>query len=457
MANNKPTITFYGGAAGSVTGANFLLEAEGKRILIDCGMFQGLPEDVMHNYDNFAYDPKTVDMLIVTHAHADHIGRIPKLFKDGFHGPVYSTMPTRELAAVMLSDSLKILNNFAEDRQMDPLYAERDIDTAFGNWKMIPYHGTVDIAPGFSFKLLDAGHILGSAMVEFSYHGKKIVFSGDLGNSPAPLIRDTEELHNVDYLLMESVYGDRNHEHKELRTNELEQIIEDTVEAGGALMIPVFSLERTQELLFELNNLIEEGRVPKVPVFVDSPLGIQVTEVFRKSHEFFNDVTKARMATGDDVFSFPGLKLTPTTEDSKSINDIPNPKIILAGSGMAHAGRMVHHLKRYLSDKKSTLCFVGYQAVGTLGRVIQDGAKNVMLMDQRVPVRARIATIEGYSGHRDSDHLVEFVESTRDSVKEVFCVMGEKKSALYLVQRLRDTLGVKASAPEEGQTVTLDL
>lgn len=457
MATNKPTITFYGGAAGSVTGANFLLEAEGKRILVDCGMFQGLPEDVKRNYEDFKYDPKTIDMLIVTHAHADHIGRIPKLFKDGFSGPVYSTMPTRELAQIMLADSLKILNQFAEDHQIDPLYSESDIDKSMGDWKMIPYHGTVDIIPGFSFKFLDAGHILGSAMVEFTYHGKKVVFTGDLGNSPAPLIRDTEEIHNADYLLMESVYGDRNHEHRDLRTGELEEIIEDTVERGGALMIPVFSLERTQELLFELNALIEEGRVPKVPVFVDSPLGILVTEVFRKSHEFFNDMTKARIATGDDVFAFPGLTLTPTVEDSKAINSVPNPKIILAGSGMAHAGRMTHHLKRYLPDNKSTLCFVGYQAVGTLGRVIQDGKKDIMIMNDHIPVKARIATIEGYSGHRDSDHLVEFVKTTRDSVKEVFCVMGEQKAALYLVQRLRDTLGVKASAPQDGETVTLDL
>ena len=256
---------------------------------------------------------------------------------------------------------------------------------------------------------------------------------------------------------MESVYGDRNHERTETRTSDLEQVIEDTVEAGGTLMIPVFSLERTQELLYELNALIEDGRVPKVPVFVDSPLAIAVTEVFKKSHEYFNDTTKARIATGDDIFTFPGLTLTPTREDSKKINEVRGPKIILAGSGMAHAGRMVHHLKRYLSNHKNTLLYVGYQAVGTLGRVIQDGAKDVVIMNEHVPVKARIATISGYSGHRDSDHLVDFVRPIAGTVQEVFCVMGEETSALFLAQRLRDELGVKASAPKEGATVTLDI
>ncbi len=452
----KPTITFYG-AAGSVTGSNFLFTVGGKKILVDCGMFQGSPEDTLKNFDPFPYNPKDIDMLIVTHAHADHIGRIPKLFKDGFAGPVYSTAPTRELAGIMLADSVRILDQFSEDRGIDSLYTERDIATAFTDWKAIPYHGSVDILPGVSFLLRDAGHILGSAMVEFVYHGKKVVFTGDLGNSPAPLIRDTEVLADVDYLLMESVYGDRNHERTETRTSDLEQIIEDTDQKGGTLMIPVFSLERTQELLFELNTLIENNRIPKVPVFVDSPLAIAVTEVFRKSYDYFNETTKALIDAGDDVFSFSGLKLTPEREDSKAINAIPGSKIILAGSGMAHAGRMTHHLKRYLSGKNNTLLYVGYQAVGTLGRIIQDGAKSVTIQGDRVAIKARIATISGYSGHRDSDNLVAFVEPIAHSVKEVFCVMGEKKSALHLVQRLRDTLGVKAIAPDEGTTVTLDL
>lgn len=452
----KPTITFYG-AAGSVTGSNFLLTIAGKKILVDCGMYQGSPEDTLKNFNPFPYNPKDIDMLIVTHAHADHIGRIPKLYKDGFTGPAYSTAPTRELAAIMLADSMRILEQFSEDRALDPLYVERDIDNTFQNWKTIPYHGSVDIAPGVSFLLRDAGHILGSAMVEFSYHGKKIVFTGDLGNSPAPLIRDTEELQDVSYLLMESVYGDRNHGHTETRTSDLEQIIEDTVQKGGTLMIPVFSLERTQELLFELNTLVENGRIPKIPVFVDSPLAIAVTEVFRKGYDYFNETTKSLIDKGDDVFSFTGLTLTPEREDSKAINALQGSKIILAGSGMAHAGRMTHHLKRYLPGKNNTLLYVGYQAVGTLGRVIQDGAKSVTIHNDRVAIKARIETISGYSGHRDSDHLVEFVRPIASSVKEVFCVMGEKKSALHLVQRLRDTFGIKATAPDEGTTVTLDL
>ncbi len=447
-------ITFCSGA-GSVTGANFLIEADGKKILVDCGLEQGTSLADDHNWEDFSYDPKTIDLLLITHAHIDHIGRIPKLIMDGFEGDIYSTKPTRDLIEPMLDDTMAILSR-DKVHHLDTIYTKEHIHKALSLWHGVEYHDVIKLGPDFTYRTLDAGHVLGSCMYEFTFHGKKIVFTGDLGNSPSPILRDTEALHGIDYLVMESVYGDRNHEERSERKNKLEQVIEDNYKRKGVLMIPTFSLERSQELLYEIDTLVEGERIPKMPMFFDSPLGIHLTEVFRKNINYFNEEVQAQARTGDDVFSFRGLEVTQDSEQSKAILHSPNPKIIIAGSGMSNGGRILHHEHNYLPDPNSTLLLIGYQSMGTLGRAIQDGASHIRIMGMDVPVKAHIVKISGYSGHKDSDGLTDFVGQTADTLKKVFVVMGEPKSSLFLVQKLRDFLGVNAVAPDPGTSVELE-
>lgn len=448
-------LTFHG-AAGDVTGANFLCEVDSGKFLVDCGMFQGSPHATERNRDPFPYETQTINALLITHAHQDHIGRIPKLVRDGFRGPIYSTRPTRELAEIMLYDTLGILEDDARDTGIPAIFEKRDIEQAMSQWREVNYKQKSEIVPGVTAIFRDAGHVLGSAMIEIDYGNSQILFTGDLGNTPTPLLRDIAETPGMEYLVMESVYGDRDHDKSEPRVKLLEHVIEETHTRGGTLMIPAFSLERTQELLYELNNLVEHNKIPRMPIYLDSPLAIKVTEVYRNSTEFFNEHTKKIIHEGDDIFDFPGLKMTSEVEESKRINTAPSPKIIIAGSGMMNGGRILHHAMHFLSDPKNTLLFVGYQAAGTLGRIIQDGKKKIKIFRQIVPVRAQIETIEGYSGHAGSHDLIDFVDSRKETLKHVFCVMGEPKSAMFLAQRLHDYVGVTASAPQAGESVELE-
>ncbi len=446
-------LTFAGGT-GSVTGANFLLEGEGKSFLIDCGLTQGNKITEEKNWLPFIYDPSSVDVLFITHAHIDHIGRIPKLFFDGFEGEIYSTIPTKEITQLMLEDTANILAH-GENESLKDIYSPEILDKVFKSWKVIDYHQDLAMGP-FIFRYRDAGHILGSGMLEIIYNNKKIVFTGDLGNSPSPLLRDTETLKNVDYMIMESVYGDRNHIGRPQRRVKLEEVINDNYKNNGTLIIPTFSLERSQELLFEIDQLIENKRIPNVPIYFDSPLGIRLTKIYQKSSQYFNDFARKQVSNGNDIFNFPGLKSTLLTEESKDILHTINPKIIIAGSGMSNGGRILHHEFNYLPDPKSTLLLTGYQSIGTLGRIIQEGAKEVRINNTNVPVKAKIVVIDGYSGHKDSDHLIDFVGDVAETIKKVFVVMGEPKSALFLSQRLHDYLDVDAKAPEEGDVVELN-
>jgi metallo-beta-lactamase family protein len=323
-------------------------------------------------------------------------------------------------------------------------------------WEGLEYHQVLNVDHGFQFSYKDAGHILGSGILEVVYNGTKIVFTGDLGNSPSPLLPDTEAITDADYLIMESVYGDRNHEERGERKKRLEQIIEDNYKRKGTLIIPTFSLERTQELLYEIDSLVESNRIPRMPIFLDSPLAIKLTDVYLKYEKYFNATAQKIIATRDNLFEFPGLEKTPETEQSKAILHVPNPKIILAGSGMSNGGRIIHHEKNYLPNANDTILLVGYQAVGTLGRYIEDGIKKLRIQGEDIPLRAHVEMIHGYSGHKDSDHLVEFVHPMVDHVKKVFVVMGEPKSALFLAQKLRDNLGVDTHVPEVGESIILE-
>lgn len=454
--NHKLKLTFAGGA-GSVTGANFLLESPQSKILIDCGLTQGGKIFMEKNREPFSYNPSEINVLLVTHAHIDHIGRIPKLYKDGFRGVILSTPATKSISEVMLLDSLGVLGKEAAEEGQEPIYGERDIEGAVSLWQTENYHRARKITPDFEVYFKDAGHILGSAIVELRYAGKKIVFTGDLGNSPAPILRDAEDAPDADYLVMESVYGDKEHESKEDRRRHLQNIISDAARRGGAIMVPAFSLERTQEMLHELNHLSEEKKIPRIPIFIDSPLAIKVTDIYKKRNEFFKKDVRDEIAAGDDIFDFPGLVMTEKTEESRAIKNSPNPKLIIAGSGMSNGGRILRHEAEYLPDPKSTLLIVGFQAPGSLGRQLADGAEKVMINGEEVPVRAKVEIIYSYSSHKDSRGLVDFAGKAAGGVKKIFVVMGEPKASLFLVQRLRDYLGVDAVAPQEGDSFTLEM
>jgi metallo-beta-lactamase family protein len=458
-------LTFYGGA-GEVTGSDYLLESGGVNILIDCGLHQGTHLAEKQNFEAFPYDPKSITAVFVTHSHLDHIGRLPKLVKDGFTGTIYSTGATKDFAELMLLDSEHILGEEAKREARPPLYVESDVEHTMAKWRGVDYHAQVTVGP-FTVTPYDAGHILGSASYKITAEGptspeglrgarKSVVFSGDLGNTPAPIIKPTEVPPGpVDYCLVESAYGNRVHENEDQRREALENTIEDTVTAGGTLVIPTFAMERTQELLYHMHALFEEGRVPRVPVFIDSPLAIKLTAIYKKHESYFNTETKNIVKSGEDILNFPGLQFTLTTEQSKEINGVPPPKVILAGSGMSNGGRILHHEMRYLPDPKSTILFVGYQAQGTLGRQILDGAKEVRINGETIPVHCKVVNIPGYSAHADQPRLLHWVNAMRGTLKKVFVVQGEEESSSVLAAKIRDTMAIDAVVPKAGESVEL--
>ena len=405
----------------------------------------------MRNREEFPYDPASIDALLVTHAHIDHTGRIPKLTKLGFKGKIYSTPPTKDFAGIMLEDSLGVIEKEAQrEGNTDTIYTREDIEAALGRWEAVPYRKPFTVGD-MTITMHEAGHILGSSMMEIVVQNKTFLFTGDLGNAPMPLLNPPEKVEGVNVLIIESAYGDREHQDAHERKSLLERAIEDTVKRGGVLLIPAFALERTQELLYEFNDLFEHGRVPRAPVFLDSPLSIKATAVYKKHQSFFNSEAKAIIRAGDDLFNFPGLHLTPTTDESKAMNEVRGPKIILAGAGMMQGGRIVHHARRYLGDKHNMILFIGYQAAGSLGRRILDGEKRVSIFGETVQVGAEVRSIHGYSAHADSTALLEFTRTHADTLERVFVVQGESAAALFLSQRIRDYLGITASAPRLGE------
>jgi metallo-beta-lactamase family protein len=453
------TVTFAGGAQ-MPTGSNFLVEFGGKKILIDCGLVQGEKYSVPINSENFTYDPSSIDALFVTHAHLDHVGKIPKLVRDGFKGHIASTEPTREMAELIMLDSMGILGKEAIRDGIPMLYEEKDVFESMHLWDtVLPYeieHIFATNDGDATITLHDAGHILGSAIVEIEYKGKHIAFTGDLGNTPSPLLKDTTPLKNIDYLIMESVYGDRNHKDKDKRVEIFKEAIVTTITNGGTVLVPAFSIERTQEILLAFNELVESKQIPEIPVYLDSPLGINITKVYKKYESWFNDDIGKIIKSGDDIFAFKGLIQTPSPEESKAIAQDHRPKVILAGSGMSNGGRIVHHEAHYLGDPKNTIIIAGYQAINTLGRKIVDEEKELYIHGNPIPLRARVVNIHGFSAHKDSEHLIKFVDSTKESLKRVFVVLGEPKSAYFLGQRIHEEYDVPVTVPEKGDKVELD-
>ena len=446
-------LSFYGGVKVT-SGANYLLETQKMKILIDCGLHQGSRYAERLNFEPFPYDPKTIDAVLITHAHIDHTGLLPKLVKNGFRGKIFSTAPTADLTHLFLEDSHHILGEEAKDFKMPELYDLNDLAKLMTLWLSVEYRMPFDIAPGMRAIFHDAGHILGSSFIFVETEGKKIIFSGDVGNSPAPLLKPTEALPHIDYLVTESTYGDRIHEDLAERREILEDTIEETVSRGGVLMIPAFAMERTQELLYEIDQLVDQRRIPPAPIFLDSPLAIRATDVYQKYVSFYNPETQA-LLVDHSIFQFKNLKKTLTKEESKAINEVRPPKIIIAGAGMSQGGRILHHEKRYLPDPNSMLLIIGYQGKGSLGRRLLDGEKEVKIHGEEIAVRAHIKAIGGYSAHADQHQLLRWIHPQRQELKRVFVVQGEDEASAALQRKIIDELAVDAMVPGQMQSFEL--
>jgi metallo-beta-lactamase family protein len=356
----------------------------------------------------------------------------------------------------MLEDALMVMRMESEKYGIPICYDAKDIDAAFALWKTQGYHEAWLLGDEVSARFTDAGHILGSAMITLSRKDKKFLFTGDIGNVPQPLLNPPEVVQDYDYILMESVYGDRLHEGVKERSDILRSYIEDTIRKQGTLIIPAFSLERTQAMLFEINNFFETGGVMLIPVFLDSPLAIKVTDIYTRYQEYLKHSVQEQIRDGDNIFDFPKFKMTETVKESGHIKSVKGAKIIIAGSGMSHGGRILRHEQELLDDPHTTLLLVGYQTVGSIGRLLQDGAKRIKIDGVPIKVRAKVAKIDGYSGHADRDQLLNFVSEGCGKAKQVFVCMGEERSALFLVQRLRDYLGLNAIAPGPHESVEIE-
>lgn len=457
-------LVFYGGA-GKVTGSNFLVQGArpngtpSGRILVDCGIEQGADATLERAYGPFPYDARAIDALVVTHAHLDHVGRIPKLVKDGFRGNIYMTPPTRDLAELILRDSAALLARDAERRGLPPLYETRDVDAVFPLVETLDYHLEKEAAPGLLIFLRNTGHILGSASVRIrdAESGTAVALTSDIGNAPSPLLPDPEPIPDADILVMESVYGDRAHPARARRADRLRAAFERAIRRGGAILIPAFSIERTELMLYELSNFFAAGALPPVPVFLDSPLAIKVTAVYEKwGSTYFKPETEEEMRREGSIFAFPFLKMTALHEESALIQDAPDPKIIIAGAGMSHGGRIGGWEARYLPDPATTLCIVGYQAPGSPGRKLLEGATHVRINGADVPVRATVEVFEEWSAHADRDGLLAFAESCLPRAKTVFTALGEPAAERFLAQRIHDYLGVRAIAALSGEAWDMD-
>jgi metallo-beta-lactamase family protein len=445
-------INFHG-AAHTVTGSQHLLEINGHRLLLDCGLYQGRRSETYIRNLNFAYDPRSVDAVILSHAHIDHCGNLPNLAKHGYQGPIYAVAATVDLATIMMADSGRIQESDAEfvnrkrlargEELIEPLYTEADAQRAADLLRGVNYDQAFEPVPGVVARFIEAGHILGSAAIslEIEEKGRKIRFwfSGDIGRYKLPLLRDPVLPQAVDYLLMECTYGDKPHNDPSQAFEEFQQIVSRTIRRGGKVIIPAFAVGRTQELVYHLNLMMFARDVPAVPVFVDSPLAVNASNVFTRHPEVFDDETRWFVQQArHPALDFKMLTYVQSVEESKALNLRKDPMIIISASGMAETGRILHHLKNNIENPLNTVCIVSWQAPHTLGRMLADREKQIKIFGEPYTVKAEIATIGGLSGHAGQDLLTKYAVNVKDTVKKVFLVHGEEMPAMALSQKLRE-------------------
>lgn len=461
-------ITFYG-AARAVTGSQHLLEVSGKRILLDCGLSQGRREESDRLNREYGYEPASIDFVILSHAHIDHSGKLPGLVKNGFKGIIFSTAATRDLAAVMLPDSAHIQQADTEyiNRKrardgldpVEPLYDLEDALAAIDKFVSLPYNLSFPIHPDVSLRFLEAGHILGSSQIELTVteNGKKkvIVFSGDIGRFDRPILRDPDLTARPDLLIMESTYGGRLHDPQEKSLLDLEKVINDTVKRGGKTVIPAFSVGRTQEILYFLNLLLIAGRIPDIPVFVDSPLSFNATEVFKLHPEVYDKELRDLLYAGRSPFQFENLHFVQSVSESKAINTMKEPMIIISASGMCENGRIRHHLKNNITDPRNTVVLVGFMAEHTLGRIIAEKRETVNIFGEPYPLNAHIENLDGFSAHADHQGLLTYFRSVGKEASQIVLIHGEEKSAEALAEALRSETDSQILIPEPGDILTV--
>lgn len=463
-------LNFFG-AAKNVTGSCYYVEANGVRLLVDCGLYQ--ERDLKpRNWADFPVPPATIDAVLLTHAHLDHCGRLPKLVKEGFKGRIFATSATADIANIIMLDSAHIQEEDIKHKKKrhersgkkspfpyEPLYTTEDAEKANTLFSKTGYDEPVAIGEGITAEFREAGHVFGSSMIRLSVEQggetRTVLFSGDVGRWDLPIMKDPSQFGQADYVLIESTYGDRVHGEVASIPGELERIINETQKAGGNVVIPSFSLERTQELLYHLGNLFKEERIPQMPVFVDSPMAIKITEVFKKHPELFDDETMALLNAGDHPCDFPGLTMSRTVDQSKAIAKQSGTSIIIAGSGMCTGGRVKHHLKANVARPESTILFVGYQAFGTLGRHILEKPETIRIFGEEHELKARIERISGFSAHADKEELVRWVSSLKTPPRKVFITHGEESAAMAFREFLSEKTGWECVVPEYGQEVRL--
>ncbi len=462
-------ISFHG-AAHTVTGSQHLLEINGARLLLDCGLFQGRRADTYERNLNFKYDPRTVDAVILSHAHIDHAGNLPNLVKQGYKGPIFATLATADLASLMIRDSGRIQESDAEfvnrkrkqrgEEPIEPLYTEQDAEDVTGMFKGVDYVQAFEPIPGVVARFYEAGHILGSAGVslEIEEKGRKIRlwFSGDIGRYKLPLLRDPVLPEAADYMIMESTYGDKSHSDPQLAYTEFRDVVKRTVERGGKVIVPAFAVGRTQELVYNLNLMMSAGDVPGVPVYVDSPLAVNATQVFKNHLECFDEETRQFVLEArHPALDFKMLTYVQSVDESKALNERKEPMVIISASGMAETGRIVHHIKNNIENPKNTICIVSWQAPNTMGRRLADREPQVNIFGVVYKRKCDIATIGGLSGHAGQDLLVKYAMGVKDSVKQIFLVHGEEKQAMTLKGLLNEGKLDQVHYPDLHESVEL--
>lgn len=458
------------GAARTVTGSCYILEAAGRRFAIDCGMHQGNAEIDKRNWDVDIYDPHAIEFMLMTHAHMDHSGLLPRLVQKGFRGKVYMTPPTADLLKIMLLDSAHIQEMEAQwksrkhlrhgEADTTPLYTQKDAMASFPLFSAVTYDEAFSPAQGITVTFRDAGHILGASMVEIAVLEEgatsRVVFSGDIGRPAQLLIRDPTAIEEADYLFMESTYGNRNHKDEADSQNELAEAIAYSYARREKVIIPAFAVGRTQEMIYSLHLLAKEGRLPAdMPVFVDSPLAVQATEIFRKYRDYMDAETKELLANREDPLTLPQLRLTHSTQESMEINNIEGPAVVISASGMANAGRIKHHLRHNLWREGASIVFVGFQAEGTTGRKIVDGLKRVRIFSEEVAVRAKIFTINGFSAHAGQSQLIDWIGRFKTRKMGLFLIHGEYTAQQELAARIHRRFGIDAAIPDYLEEITL--